>query len=401
MIRRSMFALLALTACVSPPADTPPAAPAPHVRFDERTACAEAPVSSPICVDDISGIDEVSARTALGDREMAVIREGDRITVFARSQAETADLCCSLQGPMARIRETDLFVRRYRLARLDEAQFWLIPPAWFADGRNFTDQDIVRWRGVTAPAMPARVASLSGERFERTLWSEHLQETRRLYIYLPPGHDRKRSYPALFAADGAEVMMLASMVEQLILNNAISPIVLVGAASGPEAIVEDRSSLGISDLRAADYLPSYEGGGDRFEQHLRFFAEELPAYAAREFGVTTDRTRRVVSGFSNGGSFSLFAALRRPDVFGISFPLSPSWRRLTEDDFRGDDRARFLISGGLYEIGRQRAASGYAEALRAHGYDVTMETPVMGHDRDQETLMLARFLPMAFPPRAR
>ncbi|MGD9968303.1 MAG: alpha/beta hydrolase [Hyphomonadaceae bacterium] len=398
MLRNSTFTALLLAACVSPPADapTPPTPP----RFDERTACAAAPETSPVCIDDVSGIDEAAARAALGDREFAVIRDGDRLTIFARTPGQEANLCCSLQGPMTRIGETDLFVARYRLARLDEAHFSLIPPAWF-DGRTITDQDIIRWSGANAPPLPARVETLRGERFERTLWSEHLRETRRLYIYLPPGHDRNRTYPALFAADGAGVMTLATMVERLILDNAIRPIVLIGAASGPEAIVEDRSSLGISDLRAADYLPGYEGGGDRFEQHLRFFAEELPAYATREFGVTTDRTQRAVSGFSNGGSFSLYAALRRPEVFGIALPLSPSWRRLTDSDFSEDNRARFLISGGLYEIGRQRAASGYAEALRTHGYDAAMETPVMGHDRDQEAVMLARYLPIAFPPTER
>lgn len=398
MIRNSVFVALVLTACASAPADAPVP---PPTRFDERTACSAAPATSPICVDDVSGIDEAAARAALGDREFAVVRDGDRFTIIARSTEQTANLCCSLQGSMTRIGETDLFVARFRVARLDEARFSLIPPAWFTDSRPFTDEDVIRWSGPNAPPLPARVETLRGERFERTLWSEHLQETRRLYIYLPPDYDRSRAYPAFFAADGAEVMTLAPMVEQLILNHAISPIVMVGAASGPEAIVEDRSSLGISDLRAADYLPGYEGGGDRFEQHLRFFTEELTAYATREFGVSTDRTQRVVSGFSNGGSFSLFAALRRPDVFGISFPLSPSWRRLTGEDFSAADRARFLISGGLYEIGRQRAASGYADALRAHGYDITIETPAMGHDRDQEAVMLARFLPLAFPPAGR
>jgi enterochelin esterase-like enzyme len=395
MLRWSIFALFVMASCASPPTDAP--APPTPARFDERTPCADAPASSPICIDDVSDIDEASARAALGDREFVVVHEGDRLTAFTRMRAETAHLCCSLQGSMTRVGVSDLFVARYRLAQLDEAQFWLVPPAWFADGRSFKEEDVARWRGANAPPLPARVATLRGERFERTLWSEHLQETRRLYIYLPPGHERTQIYPVLFLADGEGVMTLAPMVEGLIVDGAISPIVLVGAGSGQEAIVEDRSGLGIADLRGADYLPGFEGGGDRFERHLRFFSEELPAYASREFGVATDRTQRAVSGFSNGGSFSLFAALRRPDVFGISLPLSPSWRRLTDNDFGEGNRARFLISAGLYEINRHRSASGYAEVLRSHRYDVVIEIPVMGHDRDQETLMLARFLPRVFP----
>ncbi len=302
---------------------------------------------------------------------------------------------------MTRIGQTDLFVIRYRLARLDEAALSFIPPAWFMSARNIRDEDVLRWFGSNARPRPAVVEDLRGERFERTLWSEHLGETRRIYFYLPPGYDRSRTYPAVFMADGANAMVLAPLFERLINDGVMAPAVFIGAGSGQEAIVEDRSSLGISDFRAADYLPGYEGAGDRYERHLRFFTEELVAYATREFSITTNPAQRAVTGFSNGGSFSLYAALRRPDVLGISMPLSPSWRPLTDADFSQAPRARFLMAAGLYEIRRHRRASQFAEALRTRGYDVTMETPVMAHDRDQEAAMLARYLPIAFPPTER
>lgn len=366
--------------------------------YDENSACAEAPLTSPICRADVSDVDEATARTALGEQEFTVVREGDHFTAFARVPAETANLCCSLQGPMTRIGETELFAARYRLADLDHAALTFFPPAWFVNQRQFGSDDAYRWFGPDAPPRPAFVAELRGERFERTLWSEHLQETRRIYVYLPPGYDRTRQYPALFIADGASAMVLAPMVEGLILDGKIAPIVLVGAGSGQAGIVEDRSSLGIADLRSADYLPGFNGGGDRYEQHLRFFTEELVDYTTREFNISTDRSQRAVSGFSNGGSFSVFAALRRPDVFGVSMPLSPSWRFLTDADFAQPERARFLMSVGLYEIQRGRRAAAYAESLRARGYDVVLEQPAMGHDHgDHEAAMLARFLPLAFP----
>lgn len=392
-MRHALISLAFLCACASPPppAPAPPSAPT----YDENSPCAEAPATSPACRESVDDIDEAAARAALGERELAIVREGDRFTVFARTPQPETRLCCSLQGPMTRIGETDLFVARYRLADLDRATLTFVPRA--AEGRSLLWEDMLSWRGPQAPPTPGRVEQLRGERFERALWSEHLQETRRIFIYLPPGHDRSQSYHALFMADGAGAMTRALLVERMIEDGLIPPIVLVGAGSGAEAIVEDRSSLGIADFRSADYLPGFTGGGDRFEQHLRFFSEELVAYAARDFGVTSDPQRRAVAGFSNGGSFALFAALRRPDVFGVAIPLSPSWRRLTEEDFTQPMRARFFMSAGLYELTRQRRASAYAEVLRAHGYDVTLEIPVMGHDRDQEAAMLARFLPLVFP----
>ncbi|MGH6949700.1 MAG: alpha/beta hydrolase [Vitreimonas sp.] len=400
-MRYAFISLVFLFACAStpPPAATPASEPTSEPRYDENWPCSEVPATSPVCRESVSDVDEAAARAALGDRELAILRDGDRFTVFARTPQPETRLCCSLQGPMTRIGETDLFVARYRLADLDRATLSFIPPAWLADGRNFPWEDIVRWRGLQAPPAPASVEELRGERFERTLWSEHLQETRRIFFYLPPGHDRAQTYPALFMADGAGVMTAALLVERMIDDGLIPPIVLVGAGSGAEAIVEDRSSLGIADLRGADYLPGFDGGGDRFEQHLRFFSEELVAHAMREFGVTSDPQRRAVTGFSNGGSFAVFAALRRPDVFGVSIPLSPGWRRLTEEDFVQPARARFFISGGLYEIARQRSAGTYAEALRAHGYEVALEIPAAGHFQDQEDLMIERFLPLAFATR--
>ncbi len=396
-MRYTFMSLAFLCACASPP--LPESAPASAPTYDENSPCAEVPETSPSCRESVDDIDEAAARAALAERDLAILREGDRFTVFARTMQPETRLCCSLQGPMTRIGETDLFVVRYRLADLDRAILSFIPPAWLADGRNFPWEEIPRWRGPDAPPMPGEVEQLRGERFESTLWSEHLQETRRIYIYLPPGHDRSQTYPALFMADGSSGITQALMVERMIDDGLIPPIVLVGAGSGAEAIVEDRSSLGIADFRSADYLPGFTGGGDRFEQHLRFFSEELVAYAEREFGVTADPHRRAVTGFSNGGSFAVFAALRRPDVFGASIPLSPSWRRLTEEDFAQPARARFFMSAGLYELTRQRRASAYAEALRARGYEVALEIPAAGHFRDQEDLMLERFLPMAFAER--
>lgn len=381
-----------LLGCSTPAA--PPAAPAQAA--NENSPCEEAAPDAPICRLSVADVNEGTARAALSGEPLAIVRDGDRLTVFAEADGEAARVCCSLQGDMERIGETNLWVARYRLARLDEAAIRLIPPTWLADGRRFSMDDAISWRGPEAPPHPQFNETVEGQRFERTLWSEHLQETRRIIIYLPPGHDPSRSYPALFMADGGSAAVLAPMWERMFEDGVIPPIVVVGAASGQSGIVEDRSSLGIQDFRAADYLPGFEEGANRFENHLRFFSEELVAYAVREFGVTTDPTRRAVSGFSNGGTFALAAGLRRPDVFGVAIPLSPAWR-LSPDDFAARPaRARFLMSAGLYESGRWSTASAHAATLREHGYDVDFQTPAMGHDRIQEELMLARYLPVAF-----
>jgi enterochelin esterase-like enzyme len=344
----------------------------------------------------VADVNEGAARAALSGAPLAVVREGDRLTVFAELTGARAFLCCSLQTEMDRVGDSDLWVARYRLARLDEATITLIPPAWFGGARRFTRDELTQYRGPNAPLSPHFKREINGQRLQRTLWSEHLQETRRLMIYLPPGHDALRSYPALFMADGGNAGFVAPMIEHMIDEELIPPIVIVGSESGQPGIVEDRSALGIRDLRAADYLPDYEGSAQRFEQHLRFFSEELVDFAVSEFGVARDANRRGVTGFSNGGTFALFAALRRPDSFGFSVALSPSRRPPTREDFAPPPHARFFLSAGLYETNRWRRAATHAETLREWGYNVDFHTPVTGHERDQEHLMLARFLPVAF-----
>jgi enterochelin esterase-like enzyme len=374
-----------------PPA---PASPAPPP-VDENTSCDSAGENAPICRLATDDLTEAAARASLGEREVALVREGDTATILARSRRDEATLCCFVTAPMLRV-GGDIWAARYRMRRLDEASLAIIPPDLL--GQSFSDSLVLRWRGPVAPPAPDFEAEIEGGELERTLWSDALGETRKLFIYLPPHHDRTRAYPALFMADGGSVGYFARIVEPLIDQGVIEPIVIVGAESGQEGIVEDRSTLGIPDLRNADYLPHFSGGADRFEQHMRFFAGELVAYAARELAVSDQAAHRVVAGFSSGGSFALYAGLRRPDIFGAAIPMSPSWRPLAAEDFHPSHRARFYISAGLYEMRRANRARAYAEELTQRGFDVVAEYPAMGHTSDQSGLVLSRALPRFFPP---
>src|SRR5262249_17343407 len=152
-------------------------------------------------------------------------------------------------------------------------------------------------------------------------------ETRRLAIYLPPGHRTDGDYPALFMADGSDgaVQYDARIIEPLIRSGALPPLIIVGASSGQDGIVEDRSALG-PNIRTLDYVPNFGGDTVRFPAHMRFFSEELVAFAVREYGVTTDARRRVVQGKSNGGVFAFWAAYQHPEAFGNAIASSLAGR---------------------------------------------------------------------------
>lgn len=408
-MRFGLAALFALAACASAPEPTPePAAASPRMIITAETRCETLEayaaaggenagwardVANAACALPIDDLTAEAARALLGDAPLHIARDGNALTIFARSTREQPRLCCSLQAPMAPLGD-DLWALRFRLAELDRAMLMFFAP----DERTYWRE----WRGPDAPPAPAQKSPIAGQIIERTLPSAHLGETRRLSIYLPPGHRAGGDYAALVMADGGAATF-ARFIEPLIESGAIEPLVLIGIESGQDGIVEDRSGLGVrgNDLRGADYLPGWEGAGDRFTQHMRFVTDELLPHAEREFFITKDRMRRGVDGFSNGAVFSLWAGVLAPESFGIAIGRSAGYDREmpTQDALAQLAHTRFFISAGLYEPSFWRASNRWAEALRPHAQSVVFNSPAGGHAPDQGALMLVQHVREAFPPR--
>jgi enterochelin esterase-like enzyme len=294
---------------------------------------------------------------------------------------------------MERIGGTDLWISRFRLAFVNHAMLKFLPH----DGSRqpLPGARGIDWRGPDAPALPLTKEKIEGTIVKRTLWSEALQETRRLMIYLPPGYRADASYAALYMGYGGFVPSWAPYVELLIDQRAIPPIVMIGAEAGQSGILEDRTSLGV-ELRAADYLPGFKNGGDRFERHMRFFATELVPYAEREFALARDRTQRAIQGQSNSAVFAGWAGIEHPELFGAVIALSAGWKKIDRFGVQDAPRARYFLSAGLYEAGFHLSTNRTMRALQQQGFEVTADYPAAGHDPDAWAMMLARYLPMAF-----
>lgn len=63
--------------------------------------------------------------------------------------------------------------------------------------------------------------------------------------------------------------------------------------------------------------------------------------------------------------------------------MSPGMVFIEPDDLAKRPRARFQLSGGLYEPGFLRAARSAEATLAAAGFEVTARYPVAGHANDQ------------------
>lgn len=343
------------------------------------------------CAPGVEDIDAETAAARLGNESFRFDVEGDVVTLLARSGEEPVFACCSLQVELTRISDTEFWAARRRLADIDSAMLSLTT--------DF-DSGFETWRGPKAPPQPAETAlgQWAGQMMEREMPSASLGETRRLMIYLPPGYTKDRVWPALFLADGGAVEF-GGLVEKMIEAGEIAPIVIISADSGEAGVVGDAPTQYGRDLRAAEYLRGLPDAGDRFEQHMTFFADELVDYAVTEFNVSPRRADRAVGGKSNGGVFALWAGVLYPDAFATAIPMSAGYVTLKPEELRGGLRATFHLAAGLYEA-PYIAATKRAEAmLKANGYDVNGQYFAAGHYHDMWAVALREALLRTFPAR--
>ena len=144
------------------------------------------------------------------------------------------------------------------------------------------------------PGVPAG----SVEQHEHT--SRALQNTRRVWTYTPASWSpEQRDLPLLVAFDGwnaVNVTRLPVVLDNLIAAGEIPPVAAVMADSGT------------MEMRGRELYCH--------EPFVTFLTDELLPWARGRWGLSADRTRTLVAGVSAGGQAALFAALRRPDVFG-------------------------------------------------------------------------------------
>jgi len=139
--------------------------------------------------------------------------------------------------------------------------------------------------------------------------SKVLGEKRDILVSVP--HQAKPNMPLLVVLDGEWTFTkVAVIVDHLVSNGRLPPMVVAGI---------------VNTDRGRDFTPSFEGGefasgpADRF---LSFIGDELIPQLATEYPIGK---YHILAGHSNGGMFSLYAFIRRPEIFQANIALSPSF----------------------------------------------------------------------------
>lgn len=142
---------------------------------------------------------------------------------------------------------------------------------------------------------------------------------RDVLVWLPPGYDDPKHadwrFPVLYLADGQNVFeQLTGMpgewhvdetLTELIAANKIKPLIIVAV---PHAGVD----------RVSEYLPvaAMDGVEPRADQYLDFLTREVMPRVDRTFRVAAGPENTAIGGASLGAVISLYAATKRPDLFG-------------------------------------------------------------------------------------
>jgi predicted alpha/beta superfamily hydrolase len=144
---------------------------------------------------------------------------------------------------------------------------------------------------------------------QEILDSKILGEKRTILVATPP--QMKPGLPLLVVLDGEYTFTnIAVIVNHLVGNGRLPPMVVAGV---------------VNTNRGRDLMPTFEGAdfaagpSDKF---LGFLADELVPKLANEYPIGK---YRILAGHSNAGMFSLYAFIRRPEVFQANIALSPSY----------------------------------------------------------------------------
>ncbi|CAN5145932.1 alpha/beta hydrolase-fold protein [soil metagenome] len=162
--------------------------------------------------------------------------------------------------------------------------------------------------------------------------------TRNVTVWLPPGYDATEDrYPVLYMHDGQNLFdasrapfgewCVDEHLGRLIANGQVRAPIVVGVWNTPlrlrEYVPADLISALPDDMRG-DVQAIY-GGKPLSDGYLTFLTEELKPFVDRTYRTLPDRDDTLIAGSSMGGLMSMYAVMKRPEVFGAAACLSTHW----------------------------------------------------------------------------
>lgn len=163
-----------------------------------------------------------------------------------------------------------------------------------------------------------------------SLYSNHLGEFRLHNIYLPADYDEHLKYPILYTTDGEfdlENSLLKPMLDSLISNQIIDPLIVVGSHANAIAVdgangEGDNGSGYVLRFRNFEYVNHDQNFSEnpalknRFKNHMNYFTEELIDKIEQDLNLKSNADNRLFYGTSNGAGFGAELLNSKPNLIG-------------------------------------------------------------------------------------
>lgn len=264
------------------------------------------------------------------------------------------------------------FSGEIKIAGLDSAIFSYVFEAFEMGKDSFENLNPVRhpldglsiWIGSKCDASYAESDELAGELIQNTIYSNSLEEDRDITIYTPK--EFKDDTPMIYFADGQMVKQYAPYVDNLISENLIRPIMLVGVHSG--------------GYRSSEYIYQVEKE-DRFGLHADFFLKEVAEKIEQDLENWSGD--KYLYGVSNGAAFCLYASMIEPKLYKsiiVSSGVGGLYDLYKHIKPKEQSSPSYYMTAGRYDDLSFKQTKFFAEILKKNNYKVKFKELISGHD---------------------
>ncbi len=310
----------------------------------------------------------------LDGRGRAIFADGDLLTFVAWSRAAEFELNNRLGADLKPHENDGYHLAQVRIERLDE----LLMSYEYLVGDETPGKGLQSWVGSLGPELFPGNEVLLGKTTRYALKSSAFGERRAVQVY-EPVREGEEPLPVVYMTDGGAFDRYVGAVDRLIEQGRLAPLVLVGVHSGGYRGSRELLHSTDFDYRALEYLGGL--GDERYTQHKRFLAEDVLPWVEQRHGASTERSARVLTGFSNGGAYAVTAGVEQSDLFGTVCAYSVAF--FLEDALAeaaaGKELPRFRLAAGTLEH-FMRGTRSAEKVLQAAGAEVELRSYVAGHD---------------------
>lgn len=163
---------------------------------------------------------------------------------------------------------------------------------------------------------------------KKELVSDYMQAKRTIRISLPPNYHSLQPYPIIYALDGQDAFMygrLATIVNYLILEKGMEPVIVVGI-----------------DVARSTRTEEYSPKGQDHSNFLKYIDNEVLPIVEKEFQIKHEGVNRLLIGDSLAAAAALSLAIHQRKYFQHILSLSGAFFEDSLDLIKGEEHLSWL-----------------------------------------------------------